>query len=475
MEAAVTDATADPADDTATAGTRSRELLAEALRQLVRRGRRSDITRLLSRVRPGDMPLLLSGLTPAERLHVFQIVTEDFPEAAGDVLSDLEAPQRLELLETLPPEAVAAILDSSAVDDAVYVLDSLPEDLRESVLGLVDPEQLSEMRPHLTYEDETAGRIMDPELFALPEATRVRQAIAAIQEKRDVEMIYYLYIVDSDKRLLGVTSLRQLLLSRPDERLGDIMQRDIIRVHTDTDQEEVAAIASRHDLLAVPVVDDENRLVGIVTVDDIVDVVKEEANEDILRIAGTSEDELLYSERSVRVAGIRLPWLLVNLGGGVITGMLLEHFQLSFREALFLLAFVPVVMGMGGNSGTQTSTITVRGLATGRLELTRGRIGRYLWQQIKVGVLLGLATGLVAGLAALVLHRNPVYSVVVGGAMLCAIVVASLNGVLIPLLFQRVGVDPAVAAGPLVTTSNDITGILIYFGLASLLIHSLVR
>lgn len=466
MEASVTSAPLE---------TRSRELLAEALRQLVRRGRRSDITRLLSRVRPGDMPVLLSGLTPAERLHVFQIVTEDYPDTAGDVLSDLEAPQRLELLERLPPEAVAAILDSAAVDDAVYVLDSLPEELRERVLELVDPEQLSEMRPQLTYEDETAGRIMDPELFALPEATRVRQAIAAIQEKRDVEMIYYLYIVDSDKRLLGVTSLRQLLLSRPDQRLGEIMQRDIIRVHTGTDQEEVAAIASRHDLLAVPVVDDENRLVGIVTLDDIVDVLREEANEDILRIAGTSEDELLYGERSFRVAGIRLPWLLVNLVGGVITGMLLEHFQVSFREALFLLAFVPVVMGMGGNSGTQTSTITIRGLATGRLELTGGRIGRYLWQQIKVGVLLGLATGLVAGLAALVFHHNPVYSVVVGGAMLCAILVASLNGVLIPLLFQRLGVDPAVAAGPLVTTSNDITGILIYFGLASLLIRSLVR
>ncbi len=455
--------------------TRSHELLADALRRLVRNGRRADITRLLSHVRPGDMPALLSGLTPAERLLVFQVVTEDYPDTAGDVLSDLEAPQRLELLEQLSPNAIAAILDSAAVDDAVYVLDSLPDSLRERVLELVDPEQLSEMRPHLTYEDETAGRIMDSELFALPGPTRVRQAIAAIQEQRDVEMIYYLYIVDSDKHLLGVTSLRQLLLSRPDQRLDEIMQTDVIRVHTGTDQEEVAGIASRHDLLAVPVVDSEDRLVGIVTVDDIVDVFKEEANEDILRIAGTSEDELLHAERSWRVAGIRLPWLLVNLVGGVITGMLLERFQLNFKEALYLLAFVPVVMGMGGNSGTQTSTITVRGLAMGRLDIRLDSIAHYLWQQLKVGVILGVSTGMVAGLAALVLHHSPVYSVVVGSAMLCAIVVASMNGVMIPLLFQRLGVDPAVAAGPQVTTSNDITGILIYFGLASLLIHSLVR
>jgi magnesium transporter len=454
---------------------RSDELLAEALRRLVRRGKRADITRLLSKVRPGDMPVLLGSLTPAERLHVFQIVTEEYPDTAGDVLSDLEAPQRLELLEKLPPEVIAEILDSAAVDDAVYVIDSLPEDKKEQVLQLVDPQQMSEMRPQLTYEDDTAGRIMDPEFFALPESTRVRQAIAAIQEKRDVEMIYYLYIVDSDKRLLGVTSLRQLLLSRPDQRLGEIMQRDIIRVDTGTDQEEVAAVAARHDLLAVPVVDGDNRMVGIVTLDDIIDVVKEEANEDILRIAGTSEDELLYQERSFRVAGIRLPWLLVNLVGGVITGLLLEHFQVSFQEALFLLAFVPVVMGMGGNSGTQTSTITVRGLATGRIELDGGRIRHYLWQQMKVGALLGVATGIVAGSVALALQRNPAYSLVVGGAMFFAILVASLNGVMIPLLFERLGVDPAVAAGPLVTTSNDITGILIYFGLASLLIQFLVK
>ncbi|HYN19555.1 MAG TPA: magnesium transporter [Thermoanaerobaculia bacterium] len=454
---------------------RSDELLAEALRRLVRRGKRSDITRLLSKVRPGDMSVVLLGLTPAERLLVFQIVTEDYPDTAGEVLSDLEAPQRLELLEKLPPEVIAEILESAAVDDAVHVIDSLPEDRRERVLELVDPQQLSEMRPHLAYEEDTAGRIMNPEFFALPELATVRQAIAAIQEKRDVEMIYYVYVVDSAKHLLGVGSLRQLLLSRPDQRLGELMQRDIIQVHTDTDQEEVAAIVARHDLFAVPVVDDENRLVGIVTVDDIVDVVKEEANEDILRIAGTSEDELLYQERSFRVAGIRLPWLLINLVGGVITGLLLEHFQVSFQEALFLLAFVPVVMGMGGNSGTQTTTITIRGLATGRVELSRGRIRHYLWQQTKVGALLGLATGTVAGTVALVLQRNPAYSVVVGGAMFLTILVASFNGVIIPLLFERIGVDPAVAAGPLVTTSNDITGILIYFGLASLLIQFLVK
>ncbi|HSK79353.1 MAG TPA: magnesium transporter [Thermoanaerobaculia bacterium] len=465
MEAAVTTPPAVPPD----------ELLADALRRLVRRGTRADIASLLSKVRPGDLPALMRGLTPAERLHVFQILSEDYPDSAGDALAELEAPQRLELLERLTPEAIAQILESAAVDDAVYVIDALPEELQRHVLALVDPRDLPGLQSQLTYEDGTAGRIMNTEFLALPPAARVRQAIAAIQEKRDVEMVYYLYVVDSDKRLLGVTSLRQILLSRPEQTLGQIMQTDIIRVTVDTDQEEVARLVARYNLLAVPVVDRAGRLVGIVTVDDVVDVVGEEASEDLLKIAGTSEDELLYGGRSLKVAGVRLPWLLVNLVGGVVTGLLLQHFQLSFQDALFLLAFVPVIMGMGGNSGTQTSTVTVRGLATGELDLAPARVAGYLWRQVKVGLLLGCATGTTAGVVALILERNPAYALVVGGSMILAILLSSLNGVLIPLLFARLGIDPAVAAGPLVTTTNDITGILIYFGLASVLIDVVVR
>jgi magnesium transporter len=192
-------------------------------------------------------------------------------------------------------------------------------------------------------------------------------------------------------------------------------------------------------------------------------------------MVGTSEDELLYQQQALRVAGIRLPWLLINLVGLVVTGLLLERFQVTFKEALFLLTFVPVIMGMGGNSGSQTSTITVRGLATGRIGGSSGGIGQFLWNQAKVGALLGLVTGLLAGVLALLFQSNLFYALVVGGALFLAILLASVNGAVIPLLFQRFGIDPAVAAGPLVTTSNDITGILIYFGLAALLIDLIVR
>lgn len=452
------------------------EKLGDTLRKLARRGSRVHTSRLLGKLRPEDVGYLLRGLTPAERHAVFDVLIADFPEAAGDVLTDLEAPQRAELLERLDLDEIAGILRRLAVDDAVFIVESLPSDLQERILQLVDLRRdLDEVQTHLTYPDDTAGRLMDSEFFALPESTTVQEAIAAIQAQQDVEMIFYLYVVDAQERLVGVTSLRQLLLTSPRRTLGEIMARDLIKVHTLTDQEEVAQLAARYDLLAIPVTDDDGRLLGIVTVDDIVDVFKEEATEDFFKMVGTSDDELVYQERSLRVAGIRLPWLLVNMVGLLLTGLLLEAFQVSFKEALFLLTFVPVIMGMGGNSGAQTSTITVRGLATGRIALGSGRIRHFLFQQFKIGVLLGLTIGLVVAAVAMLLEANVYYAVVVGSSLFCALVLACLIGASIPLVFERLGVDPAVAAGPLVTTSSDITGILVYFGLAGLLIDRLIR
>jgi magnesium transporter len=447
----------------------------ELLRKFVRKGSRASITKLLAKVRSEDVAVAFRGLTPAERVDVFRLLARDFPESAADVLAELDSPLRLSLLERLDLTEIASLLERMPVDDQVFVIESLPEELQPAVLELVGVEHLSDVQGQLTYEEDTAGRIMTREYFALPEATTVREAVAAIQEHRELELIVYLYVLDSEGRLAGVMSLRQLLLAPPSKTLGEVMTRDVITVHTDTDQEEVAQLATRYDLLAIPVVDSEEALVGIVTYDDIIDVVREEATEDFYKLAGTSDEEIVYQERSLKVAWIRFPWLLVNLAGGVLTGLLLEHFQVRLEEALFLLTFVPVIMGMGGNVGTQTSTIAVRGLATGRIRLGEGSTRQFLWRQFKVGVLLGLACAVVVAAAAAVLQQNPMYSVVVGCAMMIALLLASLNGATIPILFERLGVDPAIASGPLVTTSNDITGILIYFGLASALIDLLVR
>lgn len=458
-----------------TAPPRRLEVLAETLRKFMRRGAKANVSKLLARTRPEDVAILVRGLPDVDRLDLFRVVVAEFPEAAGVVLTEIEPPQRRELLEALTPEEIAAVLEASAVDDTVFLVDSLPPELHARVMEIADKRDLPEFQTQLTYLGDTAGRIMNTEFFALAESTSVRQAIDAIQQAKDVEMIFYLYVIDRDGHLVGVTSLRQLLLSAPDRTLGEIMNRSVIKAHTDTDQEEVAQVAARYDLLAIPVTDAENRLVGIVTVDDIIDIVKEEATEDFYKMVGTSDDELLYQEQPLQVARIRLPWLMVNLTGLIISGLLLKHFQVTLREALFLLTFVPVVMGMGGNIGSQTSTIAARALASGRLGKGPGGLRHFLSQQVLVGAILGLAVALVVAVVAWFLESNPYYALVAGGAVFLTIVVAASNGVLVPIAFRRLGIDPALSTGPLVTTINDLTGIVIFFGLASLLIDFLVR
>ena len=469
-----------------TVSPRRAELLGATLRKMVRRGARSHVSNLLGKTRPEAVAVQMRGLTPSLQVSVFRILHADYPQNAGEVLTELEAAERVGVLEQMTPEEVASLLERMPVDDAVSVIETLPAEQHEKVLELVDVSELQELQEQLLYEDETAGRIMDPDYFALPEDTTVGEAIERIQSAAHTENVFYLYLVDDENHLQGVTSLRQLLLTPPSRKLSEVGSRSIIKVHTDTDREEVARLAARYDLLAIPVTDGGNRLVGIVTLDDLIDVVKDEANEDFMRMVGTSENELVYQERSLKVAGIRLPWLLVNLGGLGVAGALTQYFQVGLQEALFLLTFVPVVMGMGGNIGSQTSTIAVRGLATGRVALGEGRGRHFLWQQLKIGMVIGGACAALAAIGAMVLegvlgYSNApqislmIYALVVGVSLFLAIVLASFNGAVIPLLFERWGIDPAVAAGPLVTTTSDITGIVIYFGLASALIDLLIH
>jgi len=448
--------------------------MSDTLRRFVRRGARSNISKLLAKTRPEDVAVSLRGLTPAQQSSVFEILFSDYPEAVGGVLTEVDPALRLSVLEDLTPQEVANLIEGMPVDDAVFLVESLPAALQEDVVELVDLKDLDDVQTQLTYEDDSAGRIMDPDFFALPEDHTVREAVAELQGSKELDNIFYLYVVDKVGHLVGVTSLRQLLLSQPDRSLSDVMTRSLIKAEIDTDQEEVAQLAGRYDLLAIPVTDESNRLVGIVTLDDIIDVVKEEANEDFYKMVGSSDDELVYEEKSFRVAGIRLPWLLVNLVGLIASGWLLGFFEskitASISEAVFLIVFVPVIMGMGGNIGSQTSMIAVRGLATGRLVHGKGPVRRFLGQQLKVGVILAFACALLAGTVAFALKRDPYYGVVVFCALFLAVLVASMSGAFIPIMSDKIGVDPAVAAGPLVTTLNDITGIVIYYSLAFLIL-----
>ncbi len=453
---------------------RGAQLRTSAIRRLIRRGGRGKISKMLDRVRPEDVAVTLRVLTPSERFTIFEVLNADYPAAATAVLTELEPEDRQAILEELGPEKSAGLLERAAVDDAVYLLDNLSPELKEQILEVADlREGLQELQEHLSYADDSAGRVMDTEYVAMEESTRVADAIGELRRiARDVEMISYLYVVDDGGHLVGVSPLRQLLLANPEDTLERVMNRSLIKVHTDTDQEEVAHLAARYDLLAIPVTDDDNKLAGIVTIDDILDIFKDEATEDFYKMAGTSDDEMVYQDQAWKVLGIRLPWILFNLVGLLLAGVVTTQLEKTF-EMVILIGFIPVVMGMAGNVGTQTATIAVRGMATGRLGLERASVRNFLWQQTKVGLLMGLCCSVLVAAVAYVFSRNPMVSLAVGSALLLTMLVAAVNGTLIPMLFQRLGFDPAVASGPFVTTVNDLLGLLLYFGLSLLFLQVL--
>jgi magnesium transporter len=287
------------------------------------------------------------------------------------------------------------------------------------------------------------------------------------QEYLDVEMAFYVYVVDKNDRLVGVSSLRQLVVVPSSTPLYQFMGKEVISVTTDMDQEEVAKIVARYNILAVPVVDEDERMVGIVTVDDVIDVFREEATEDILKMAGVGE-EFVETKSIVRSTRIRLPWLFASCVGGLIASVIIGRFQLSLSKATYLAVFIPVIMGMGGNIGIQSSTIVVRGLATGRLHIKD--IWSSMSKEIAIGFILGSFYGLLVGIVAQLRYEREFLALAVGLSVACSMTLAALSGSMMPMLFARINIDPAVATGPFVTTAIDILSVSFYFLIATKLL-----
>ncbi len=445
------------------------QVMLEAVKRLIRRDARHNISRLLNKSHPADVAYLFRELDSRERQFLFRLIEDK--ETAATVISELDPEVGAELLAQLGKEEITGVLEEMAYDDAVDLIQNLPEELAEVILQEMQDEDSHEIEHLMQYDEDTAGGIMATEFFSLQEELTVKEAIAALQEEEDAEMVFYLYVTNAHNQLVGVLSLRQLLTVSPARKLKDIMGGDVISVRTDMDQEEVAKVVEKYNILAVPVVDDTNKLMGIITVDDIIDVIRAEATEDIYKMAGASDEELILGYKSFKIARLRLPWLLTNLLGGVVTGFLMWKFKVTLEAVIALITFIPVITGMGGNVGGQSATIVVRGFATGRIEMTA--ISRVLFKEIRVGIIMGAVCGLTVGSITWYWHGNPYLGLVVGMAMVIAMTVAATMGVMAPAFFKRIGVDPAIAAAPFVQTANDITGILIYFATATSFLHLL--
>ena len=448
---------------------RKLDVVLDSVKRLQRMGATANLVNLLQKQHPADLAQLFSELPDKDRHSAFSILAERNSKLAMEALSELGPEGGAALLSDRSAEDIVKLIQELPSDDAAALIDYLPEELGAAVLELIQKKPAGgDVGELLEYEEQTAGRIMNPKVFALAEDMTAGEAISALQGSRDVEMVFYLYVIDARRHLVGVVSLRRLLLVAPETPLKRIMTTDLISVRVDMDQEEVARQVASYNLLAIPVVDEENKLVGIITVDDVIDVIKDEATEDIYRLAGVSTDERVFTPATESLRK-RFPWLIVNLATAFIAAGVVGMFESTISVWVALAVFMPVVPGMGGNAATQTLTVIVRGLALG--ELTWANSRKALTKEVLVGLGNGLATGLVAALAAWAMYGQPSLGILLFLAMVINLFVAGASGTLIPLGLKAMKVDPALASTVFITTFTDVCGFAAFLGLATLFLR----
>jgi magnesium transporter len=441
------------------------DLVLDSVRRLLRIGASANLLNLLQKQHPADLAQIFGELQDKDREAAFSLLADRNGRLAMEAVSELGPEAGAALLATRSAEEIAKLAQEIPSDDAAALIDYLPEELSAAVLDLMRPKESGVVENLLEYDEQTAGRIMNPHVFALSEDLTVGEAIGEIQGNRDVEMVFYLYVVDERRHLVGVVSLRRLLLVSPETPLKRIMTADLISARVDMDQEEVARQVAAYNLLAIPVVDEENKLVGIITVDDVIDVIKDEATEDIYRLAGVSGDESVFTvpKESFRM---RAPWLIVNLATAFFAAAFVVPFQGAIAALPILAVLNSVVAGMGGNAATQTLTVVVRGLALG--ELTWANARKALFKEVVVGVGNGIVTGVIGALVVwLAFREDPMIGALLGVAMVINLFIAATVGTLIPLGLKRGGIDPALASTVFITTFTDVGGFLSWLGLAT--------
>ncbi|MCY4638455.1 MAG: magnesium transporter [Acidobacteria bacterium] len=440
------------------------DIVLHSIKRLQRIGATANLVKLLRKQHPADLAQVLGDLSPLERRSAFTTLLDHDSGLAMQAVAELDRDLGVTLLVDRPAEQLARLFAEIPPDDAAALIDRLPGELNASVLEFMRQRETDDVQQLLEHDDRTAGRIMNPEVFALSEDLSVGNAIKAFQESRTVEMVFYLYVIDTQGHLVGVLSLRRLLLVSAETTLKEIMTTEPIRTRADTHQEDVAREVADYNLLAIPVVDGDNKLAGVITVDDVIDVIKDEATEDMLRLAGVPADESV-STSPLEAWRKRLPWLAVNLGTAVLAALVVQRFQATIDQVVALAAFMTIVASMGGNAAIQTLTVIVRGIALG--ELTWGNSRRALGKEVAVGIL----NGVVFGLAGAGIAWSTVGNLYLGGvlalAMAINLLIAAFAGTLIPMALRALKADPALASAVFITTLTDVLGFFAFLGLAT--------
>lgn len=455
------------------------EKIRARLDKLVAEGRKGELRGALSMLNEVDIAEYMEELDNEKMLMVFRLLPKDI---AADVFAYMDADQRQRVIEAMDDNEAVRLVDDMFIDDAVDFLEELPAGVVKRVLKGCDAQKRALINQFLRYPENSAGSIMTIEYMELHVGTTVGEAMAEIRRTGlDKETIYTLYVLDAQRKLLGTLPLRKLLLAQDDVKVETLMNQQFVCVHTTDDQELVADTVRKYDLISIPVVDHEERMIGIITIDDIVDVIEEENTEDFEKMAAMlpSEDEYLKTG-VLTLAKNRMPWLLFLMISAIFTGMIITHYEVALKTSAFgvvLTACIPMLMGAGGNCGSQASTLTIRGLALGEVELKD--IFKLLWKEVRVGLIVGAVLSLVTFALytfwlgdgdATIAQRIPT-ALTIAVAVYITVIVAKAIGCTLPLLAKAVHLDPALMASPLITTIVDICSLLVLFSVATEVLH----
>lgn len=444
-----------------------RQLMIDKLRE----NNVEEFRSLFFELHPYDQAKFFLKLDQPDRMLLYQILS---PEEMANVFENIRDDKNRykSLLEEMHPAFAAKMMEYMYADDAADVLSELTKEKISSYLTIMDAQTAKSISELLDYEQFTAGSIMTTEFVAINANYTVRSTMDLLRkEAPDAETIYYLYVIDEEKHLVGVLSLRDLIVHEDDTLIADIMKKKVYSVSVADDQEEVARKMKDYNFLALPVVDFQHRLVGIITVDDIIDVLDEEASDDYSKLAAVSDVDS-YDPNAVSAAKKRLPWLIILLFLGMFTAGLIGQFEETLNKVATLALFIPLIAGMAGNTGTQALAVAVRRIATG--EGTSERVWKIILKEAGTGLITGTVCGIVVALTIFIWKQKFFLGLLVGLSILSTLTVATIAGAFVPLVMHRLRIDPAVASGPFITTINDIISILIYFGMATLFMNYLL-
>ncbi len=440
-----------------------RDLVRSQLQSLLEQDNYQGAKALLVPVQPADIAEAIEGLPETMQAIAFRLLSKS---EAIEVYEYLDSSVQQSLIEEFKRQEVLDVVDKMSPDDRARLFDELPAKVVSRLLAQLSPEERRATALLLGYNPDTAGRIMTPEYIALKENWTINQALERIRNLANVsETVYYLYVTDVARRLTGILSLRNLVMAQPDQQVGDIMVRELVYVQTDTDQEEVVRIIQRYDFLAVPVVDAEQRLVGIVTVDDVIDILEQETTEDIYTLGGVqSGTDNYFQTNLLTVARRRVVWLFVLLLTNTGTSAVIRSQEDILEQVVALTAFIPLLIGTGGNVGAQSSTVVIRGLNTD--EISMDKAFQVIRREAIAGAFLGMMLGAVVTGWAFILHSNLPVAIAVGISLVAISVLASVSGSALPFLFQALKLDPALMSAPFITTAVDVLGVLTYLNVA---------